>query len=89
MVKVITKGRRPQEVCINPECKSKVSSEHQQEIKKIEMQKVAKKCPKCGKDLVLRKSFYGQFIGCSGYPNCRHIENLGMEQGKEKKGKKV
>ena len=29
-------------------------------------------CPSCGKGLVLRASkFGGQFIGCSGYPNCK------------------
>ncbi|HLC74633.1 MAG TPA: topoisomerase DNA-binding C4 zinc finger domain-containing protein, partial [Candidatus Nanoarchaeia archaeon] len=40
-----------------------------------------KKCVKCGKDMVLRRSFYGQFWGCSGYPNCRSIEKL--ESGKK------
>jgi len=34
------------------------------------------KCPKCGKDLVRKYSAKtrGWFIGCSGYPECRHIE---------------
>ncbi len=40
-----------------------------------------KKCPKCGKKLVLRISKKGefagkQFYGCSGYPKCHYIENL-------------
>ncbi|MEQ6390627.1 NERD domain-containing protein [Bacillaceae bacterium S4-13-58] len=29
-------------------------------------------CPKCGKELVLRKGKYGDFYGCSGYPKCRY-----------------
>lgn len=29
-------------------------------------------CPKCGSKLVKRKGKYGNFIGCSGYPNCNY-----------------
>ena len=31
-------------------------------------------CPNCGKPLVYRKGKYGEFIGCSDYPNCTYIE---------------
>lgn len=31
------------------------------------------KCPLCGGDLVLRHGAYGQFYGCSNYPNCKYI----------------
>lgn len=31
-------------------------------------------CPECGKELVIRKSRYGKFIGCSGYPKCKYIK---------------
>lgn len=31
-------------------------------------------CPNCGKPLVRRKSKYGTFWGCSGYPSCKYIE---------------
>lgn len=39
----------------------------------------ARICPRCGKDLVLRRAKRGpnaggQFWGCSGYPECRHTE---------------
>ena len=30
-------------------------------------------CPKCGKPMVARRSQYGEFWGCSGYPACREI----------------
>ena len=38
---------------------------------------VEKDCPKCkeGK-LVLRKSIYGSFYGCSRFPKCRNTEKL-------------
>lgn len=28
-------------------------------------------CPRCGRPLVVRKSANGEFVGCSGYPECR------------------
>ena len=35
------------------------------------VQSTGVKCPKCGKDIVVRRSKKGRvFYGCSGYPNC-------------------
>lgn len=31
-------------------------------------------CPECGEELVVRKSKYGEFVGCSGFPNCKYNE---------------
>ena len=33
-------------------------------------------CPRCGGDLVLRKGKYGEFYGCSNYPNCKFKKDL-------------
>ena len=33
-----------------------------------------RQCPKCGSPLILRQGKYGPFVGCSAYPQCRHIE---------------
>lgn len=63
LILVIRKGKRPQELCINLNCSSKQNGE-----------KTSKKCPKCSSKLVLRKSIYGQFYGCSNYPKCKYIE---------------
>ncbi|MBI4152477.1 DNA topoisomerase I [Candidatus Woesearchaeota archaeon] len=82
LVQVIMKGKRPREICIKPDCKSKVSEAESKVIEKIEHQKKERKCPKCGKVLVLRKSFYGEFYGCSGYPACRHTENFDPKTNK-------
>ena len=68
-VTIIKKGKRPQEICINPNCTSKTNG-----IKEEKQEE--KICPKCKNKLVLRKSFYGQFYGCSNYPKCRHIEKI-------------
>lgn len=43
-------------------------------MEKDEPEKVGEKCPECGKDLVVRKSKYGSFVGCSGYPDCKYIK---------------
>jgi len=38
------------------------------------VQKTGVKCPKCGKEIVVRRSKKGRvFYGCSGYPACREI----------------
>jgi DNA topoisomerase I len=31
-------------------------------------------CEKCGKPLVRRRSRFGEFLGCSGYPDCDYIK---------------
>jgi DNA topoisomerase-1 len=31
-------------------------------------------CPECSKPLIFRYSRYGKFVGCSGFPACRHTE---------------
>ncbi|VEU82651.1 type I DNA topoisomerase [Acholeplasma hippikon] len=51
----------------------------QLEIAKKDMAKVEavvtdKICPVCGSKLVIRKSKYGEFYGCSNFPKCKHIE---------------
>ncbi|MBW2978852.1 DNA topoisomerase I [Candidatus Woesearchaeota archaeon] len=83
MVKMIKKGKRPQEVCINPECPSK----------KVEIKVKPKKCPKCGEgDMVVRKSVYGAFLACNRFPKCRCIEKINQDgspaPAKKKKKKK-
>lgn len=36
-----------------------------------------KRCPKCGTGVIRRvNGKFGAFLGCSGYPDCRHMEKL-------------
>jgi len=86
-VVVIKKGKRPQESCINPDCPSKVKEEDKELLKQFESGKVSRKCPKCGKTLLLRKSFYNVFLGCPDFPKCRHMENLDGSKGWKRKKK--
>ncbi len=69
----ISAGRgRAQKLCINPECPTKGKVAHLGDVGK---------CPKCGSEMIVRKSRYGtDFIGCSGYPNCKNIWGLPREE---------
>lgn len=40
-----------------------------------EAAKNVKKCPNCGSVLTLRNGKYGEFWGCTGYPNCKYTRN--------------
>jgi ssDNA-binding Zn-finger/Zn-ribbon topoisomerase 1 len=38
----------------------------------------APECPKCGEAMVLRRSRFGKlFYGCSNYPKCNGLVNIG------------
>lgn len=45
-------------------------------MEKIKPQLLDKLCPLCGNPLVMRKSRYGQFLGCSTFPKCKYIEQI-------------
>ena len=40
---------------------------------------VGRNCPVCGAPLVKKKSKYGEFVGCSNYPNCEYREKEDLE----------
>jgi len=49
------------------------------------------KCPKCGRNMVLRHGRYGEFISCSGYPECKYIKQntIGMKCPECKEGELI
>ncbi|MCL2145064.1 MAG: type I DNA topoisomerase [Endomicrobia bacterium] len=49
------------------------------ERQKVEPQKSDEICPNCGKPMVIRDSRIGQFLGCSGYPECKTTMRLGKD----------
>ena len=83
LVQVIRRGKRPQELCIDPECPSKIEEDENgkdiPQIKTNSKNEIGRKCPKCQSELLLRKSFYGEFIGCSNYPKCKYTEKIKKE----------
>ena len=45
-------------------------------------QNIISKCPKCGKDLVIRFSKKGnRFVGCTGYPDCKNTYPIPQKGG--------
>lgn len=42
----------------------------------LEVEKVDKQCPECGKDLLVRTGKFGKFLACSGFPDCKHTEPI-------------
>lgn len=83
LIMIIRKGKRPNEICINPKCSSKQIEdlEMRQEAARVESGELSLPCTSCkaGK-LVLRKSIYGQFYGCSTYPKCRFTKKLQQDK---------
>lgn len=37
---------------------------------------VGEPCPECGKDLLVKSGRFGEFIACSGYPECKYTRNI-------------
>lgn len=84
--------------CSNfPECKFKEpmkekkieSPEAKKRLKEAEeLLKKHPKCEKCGKDMVVRTSRFGTFLGCSNYPKCKQIVSIQEDLGSCPKCKK-
>jgi DNA topoisomerase-1 len=33
-------------------------------------------CELCGKPMAVKRGRYGQFLGCTGYPECKNIKKI-------------
>ena len=72
-------GRRGKFIgCTNyPDCKYTRAADGAEEQEVVEPTVVAdRKCPECESDLLIKDGRYGKFIGCSNYPNCKHMEPI-------------
>ena len=56
-------------------------SEGDSEDYKIKDEVLDEKCPQCGKNLVIKKTKFGRFIGCSGFPDCNYIKKEVKDTG--------
>ncbi len=43
---------------------------------KVEGEISGRKCPECGKDLIVKYGKFGKFLACSGFPDCKHTESI-------------
>lgn len=48
-------------------------------------EEIDEKCPKCGANLLIRKSKYGKFKACSRYPHCKFTEAILTDEQKAAK----
>ena len=83
---VIRTGRRGQFMACSayPKCKNtySINADGQKVAAKVALDS-GKKCPNCGKAMLLRHSARGAFLGCSGYPKCKTIIQVSPEEIKE------
>jgi len=69
------KGKRP-----TPENAEKYAAQ-EVERKKLEEEMQLGNCPDCKSALIVKRGRYGMFIGCSGYPKCKHIQKIQKSSG--------
>lgn len=64
-----------------PECKNTMNAakNEQGEIIAQEAQVTDAVCELCGKPMAVKRGRYGQFLGCSGYPDCKNIKKMGKD----------
>jgi len=65
-----------------PDCRYRRNADQSAEeaaAQKAEPELTDEPCPKCGKPMVKRTGRFGPFLGCSDYPNCKGIKNLGEQ----------
>ncbi|MGM5480646.1 MAG: DNA topoisomerase I [Nanobdellota archaeon] len=77
-------GRKQKTVCFNMDCPAK-KREDEKEMNPIVKELLEKPCPNCGSKMALRKSVYGEFLGCSNYPKCKTIIQIPKKEGEEPK----
>jgi DNA topoisomerase-1 len=56
------------------------AAEEQMERVRPEPKVTEEVCPNCGKPMLLRQGRFGEFLGCSGYPECKTIVNPQKEE---------
>jgi DNA topoisomerase I len=78
MIQVTKAKKFPQTICINPECSSRQTEEEKEaEEGEKAYPEEGMTCPACKKGkMILRKSFYGTFLGCNNYPKCKTMMKI-------------
>ncbi|MCQ2737179.1 MAG: DNA topoisomerase I [archaeon] len=78
---MISYGKPRQQSCLDPNCGKQVSRRQAPEV--------VGKCPECGRDLLKRSGRYGEFVGCSGFPNCKFTTSMDKLNELNKKEKEI
>ena len=73
----VGKGRTRRVTCINPDCVSRGAAVQVDAKSGKKYPEEGMKCPTCGDgEMILRKSFFGEFLGCNKYPKCKTLMNI-------------
>jgi len=61
----------------------------ERKYQEVEKRKTEKKtneiCEKCGKPMVIREGKFGEFLACSGFPECKNTKNIKSQKDNETK----
>lgn len=59
---------------------SEVLHKAEQNIEEVDMapEEIGEACPRCSRPLVKRRGRFGEFIACSGYPECSYTRPVGI-----------
>ena len=84
---VIKWGKNGRFLCCSnyPECKNTMNFTHDEngKVKHVETQTTDIKCNKCGKPMIVKEGRFGQFLACSGYPECKNTLNATKNENGE------
>ncbi|MGD0022019.1 MAG: type I DNA topoisomerase [Smithellaceae bacterium] len=84
---VIKWGKNGRFLCCSnyPECKNTMNFTHDEngKVKHVEKQTTEIKCNKCGKNMIVKEGRFGQFLACSGYPECKNTMNATKNENGE------
>ena len=81
---VIKWGKNGRFLCCSnyPDCKNTMNFIHDEngKVKHVETQTTDVKCNKCGKSMLVKEGRFGQFLACSGYPECKNTMNASKNE---------
>ncbi len=81
---VIKWGKNGRFLCCSnyPECKNTMNFTHDEngKVTHVETKTTEVKCNKCGKNMIVKEGRFGQFLACSGYPECKNTMNAAKNE---------
>jgi DNA topoisomerase-1 len=72
-----------------PDAKCKFISDCDEKGNPIKPPDTGIACEKCGSPMIIRSSWRGPFLACSGYPKCRNSKSINAEMKEELKAKGI
>ncbi len=74
----------------NPEIKCDYTEDLLEDVlPRTEPEEIGEKCPECGQNLLKRTGSRGDFIGCSGYPDCKYTRPVGSDRTENPKPRAI